>query len=59
MKLLSEMTLTSGWRIGMHDAMMIVEPSTLKKYVCQRGLLLESVREEDLPCPYDQVRCVV
>lgn len=44
-KLLSETTLTSGWRTGIHDAMMIVEPSTLQNHACQREdlLMLEGV----------------
>ena len=33
------MTLTSGCKIGMHDAMMMVEPSTLEAHVRQRFVL--------------------
>jgi hypothetical protein len=33
--LLSKITLTSGCNIGMHDAMMIVEPSMLDGHVRQ------------------------
>jgi len=35
--LLSKITLTNGCKIGMHDAMMIVEPSTLDEHFHQRG----------------------
>jgi hypothetical protein len=31
--LLSKITLTNGCKIGMHDAMMIVEPSMLDRRV--------------------------
>ena len=55
------MTFTSGWSIGMHDAMMMVEPSTLDEHFNQRSSFPQSLSSEvsALPCPNDQIRGVI
>jgi len=45
----------------MHDAMMMVEPSTLDEHFNQRSSFPQSLSSEvsALPCPNDQIRGVI